>query len=63
MDAVALRKVGSSRVVLDKMCYNKECNLGNFITDAMVNAVRTSCFAIVRTLDQHRQTQLRLKMI
>jgi 5'-nucleotidase len=29
--------IGSTRVNLDSMCKNVECNLGNFITDAMVD--------------------------
>ncbi|XP_032670462.1 apyrase isoform X2 [Odontomachus brunneus] len=38
VDAVAHRKIGSSKVLLDSRCRNRECNLGNFITDAMVDA-------------------------
>ncbi|XP_014477409.1 PREDICTED: apyrase isoform X2 [Dinoponera quadriceps] len=38
VDAKAMKKIGSSRVALDYRCRNKECNLGNFITDAMVDA-------------------------
>lgn len=46
VDKVALKKVGSTRVQLNNQCRNKECNMGNFITNAMVDAVRM-CFAIL----------------
>ncbi|XP_025156635.1 apyrase isoform X1 [Harpegnathos saltator] len=38
VDAEASRKVGSTRVELNNQCYREECNLGNFIADAMVDA-------------------------
>ncbi|XP_011253188.1 apyrase isoform X2 [Camponotus floridanus] len=38
VDAVALEKIGSTRVFLSHQCYSEECNMGNFVTDAMVNA-------------------------
>lgn len=38
IDAVATRKIGSSRVLLKRDCRYEECNMGNFITDAMVDA-------------------------
>jgi len=40
VDETALKKIGRTRVLLEHDCRNKECNLGNLITDAMVNAVR-----------------------
>ncbi|XP_011876676.1 PREDICTED: apyrase-like [Vollenhovia emeryi] len=39
VDATALKKVGSTRVLLERNCRYKECNMGNLITDAMVDAV------------------------
>ncbi|KAL0123039.1 hypothetical protein PUN28_007578 [Cardiocondyla obscurior] len=38
VDAAALRKIGRTKVLLDRSCRYKECNMGNLITDAMVNA-------------------------
>lgn len=38
VDGVALEKIGSARVFLSNKCYSEECSMGNFITDAMVNA-------------------------
>ncbi|KAG5347126.1 APY Apyrase, partial [Acromyrmex charruanus] len=39
VDETALKKVGTTRILLLHNCYNQECNMGNLITDAMVNAV------------------------
>ncbi|XP_012530610.1 apyrase isoform X2 [Monomorium pharaonis] len=39
VDEIAFKQIGSTRVLLDSNCRYKECNLGNFITDAMVDAV------------------------
>lgn len=39
VDAEASRKIGKTKVLLDSNCSN-ECNMGNLISDAMVNAVR-----------------------
>lgn len=39
VDATALKKIGSTRVLLERSCRYKECNMGNLVTDAMVNAV------------------------
>lgn len=44
IDAVATRKIGSSRVLLKRDCRYEECNMGNFITDAMVDAVCMDSF-------------------
>ncbi|KAL6438701.1 hypothetical protein ACFW04_004599 [Cataglyphis niger] len=38
IDAEASRKIGSTKVLLSHSCYTKECNMGNLITDAMVDA-------------------------
>ncbi|XP_076242053.1 apyrase [Calliopsis andreniformis] len=38
VDKVALSKVGQTRVYLDNNCRISECNLGNLIVDAMVDA-------------------------
>ncbi|XP_011696071.1 PREDICTED: apyrase isoform X2 [Wasmannia auropunctata] len=38
VDETALKKIGSTRVLLEHNCRNKECNMGNLITDAMVDA-------------------------
>jgi len=45
VDATALKKIGSTRVLLQHNCRYKECNMGNLITDAMVDAVRKTLFA------------------
>ncbi|KMQ96283.1 5 -nucleotidase [Lasius niger] len=37
VDAEASRKIGKTKVLLDSNC-SKECNMGNLISDAMVNA-------------------------
>lgn len=34
--------IGESLVTLGSSCYSRECLLGNFVTDAMVYAVRAS---------------------
>ncbi|KAG5325749.1 APY Apyrase, partial [Pseudoatta argentina] len=39
VDETALKKVGTTRILRLHNCYNQECNMGNLITDAMVNAV------------------------
>lgn len=39
VDKMSLRKIGNTRVLLDKNCYYEECNIGNLLTDAMVDAV------------------------
>ncbi|KYQ55710.1 5'-nucleotidase, partial [Trachymyrmex zeteki] len=39
VDETALKKIGTTRVLLLQNCRNRECNMGNLITDAMVNAV------------------------
>ncbi|KAG5332724.1 APY Apyrase, partial [Acromyrmex heyeri] len=39
VDETALKKVGTTRILLLHNCYNQECNMGNLITDAMVNAI------------------------
>ncbi|XP_077260308.1 apyrase isoform X2 [Temnothorax americanus] len=39
VDGTALKKIGKTRVLLDRNCRYKECNMGNLITDAMVDAV------------------------
>ncbi|EGI62821.1 5'-nucleotidase [Acromyrmex echinatior] len=36
VDEMALKKVGTTRILLLHNCYNQECNMGNLITDAMV---------------------------
>lgn len=46
VDATASKKIGSTRVLLEHNCRYKECSMGNLITDAMVNAVRKTFFAI-----------------
>ncbi|XP_015191733.1 PREDICTED: apyrase-like [Polistes dominula] len=38
VDAMAWKQVGKTKVFLDSKCKGKQCNLGNFITDAMVDA-------------------------
>ncbi|XP_011631507.1 apyrase-like isoform X1 [Pogonomyrmex barbatus] len=38
VDATALKKIGSTRVLLERNCRYEECNMGNLITDAMVDA-------------------------
>ncbi|XP_017759918.1 PREDICTED: apyrase [Eufriesea mexicana] len=38
VDEFAGTKIARSRVYLDDRCHQKECNLGNLITDAMVDA-------------------------
>ncbi|XP_070168427.1 apyrase [Polyergus mexicanus] len=38
VDAEASKKIGSTKVLLSHSCYAKECNMGNLITDAMVDA-------------------------
>lgn len=38
VDALAWKPVGKTKVFLDSKCKGKQCNLGNFITDAMVDA-------------------------
>lgn len=40
VDQMAQTKIARSRVYLDNRCRKKECNLGNLITDAMVDSVR-----------------------
>jgi len=40
VDELALKQIGSTRVLLDSHCRYQECNMGNLITDAMVDAVR-----------------------
>lgn len=40
VDEKAKTKIARSRVFLDNKCRRNECNLGNLITDAMVDAVR-----------------------
>lgn len=39
VDEMSSRKIGKTRVLLDKNCYYEECNIGNLLTDAMVDAV------------------------
>ncbi|XP_020284117.1 apyrase isoform X1 [Pseudomyrmex gracilis] len=38
VDEMSSRKIGKTRVLLDKNCYYEECNIGNLLTDAMVDA-------------------------
>jgi 5'-nucleotidase len=40
VDALASKVIGKTRVPLENKCRYKECNLGNLVTDAMVDAVR-----------------------
>lgn len=44
VDEQASKKIGKTRVLLDSNCRYRECNLGNLITDAMVDAVRKILF-------------------
>lgn len=39
VDAEASRVIGKTKVLLDRNCRRRECNLGNLITDAMVDAL------------------------
>jgi len=47
VDALASKVIGQTRVLLDNKCRYKECNLGNLVTDAMVDAVRETFFIAV----------------
>ncbi|XP_072760214.1 apyrase [Anoplolepis gracilipes] len=38
VDKEGSRKIGRTRVLLNHSCYSEECNMGNLLTDAMVNA-------------------------
>nr|KAF7438278.1 hypothetical protein H0235_000669 [Vespula pensylvanica] len=38
VDALAWKHVGKTKVFLDNKCKGKQCNLGNFITDAMIDS-------------------------
>lgn len=40
MHNIAKTVIAQTRVYLDNNCFAKECNLGNLIADAMVDAVR-----------------------
>jgi len=51
VDALASRVIGETRVPLENKCRYKECNLGNLVTDAMVDAVRETFSAAFSTPD------------